>query len=106
MQKKRTARRRIINLIEVLSLAPGAPWFRMEKEQKETPLPGLESEEIWGFEVALQSCFATWAPLLLAVENSFGGPQSRDKAKKLFEDYLNFFYSTPTLNSRPPRPSP
>jgi len=50
-----------------------------------------ESAENLAFEIVMQSCFATWPPLVLAVEGSFGGRHSAQKAMVLFEDYLRFF---------------
>lgn len=46
------------------------------------------------FEEGCYFIFMRWTALQLAIHNEWGGSGSKDKAKSLYEDVLEWFYTT------------
>ena len=45
------------------------------------------------FEEGVNLTFSRWTALNLAIDNEWGGRNSREKAEQLYEDVLHWFYS-------------
>jgi pre-rRNA-processing protein TSR2 len=64
----------------------------MEATKSSLSQPPRDADEMFAFEVGVQTVFASWTALVLAVEHEFGGSRSKDKAQVIFEDFLDLFY--------------
>lgn len=60
------------------------------------------------FEEGVRLIFAKWTALALAVENQWGGGNSKEKAELLYQDCLDWFYKKrgETLVGKPKRRRP
>jgi len=50
------------------------------------------SESDIAFELGAKSIFESWTTVLMAVEHQFGGPNSAEKVRKIYEDLMDLFY--------------